>query len=380
MRRFWVSPEFVKQPAAPLSAIVFSAAAPRRTTAERPIALWLLACCAMMFLIVVIGGITRLTESGLSITEWQPVAGVLPPLSDAQWQAEFDKYKAIPQYRAIHADMTLSQFKQIFFWEYLHRLWARLIGVVFAAPFLYFLVRRRIPWRLAPRLAGLFVLGGLQAALGWYMVKSGLSQRIEVSQYRLAAHLATAVIIYAATLWVALDLLWPRATPSAGRGRAGLRHGTSIVLGLVFLTLIAGAFVAGLHAGYIDNTFPLMQGSFVPPDYAPLTPLWRSWFEDPATAQFDHRLLAELTWASVVMLWLYSLRVELPGRARIALHALAALATLQAGLGISTLLLVVPLPLAVAHQAGALLLLTAALVTRHALAVPRVDAVARQAL
>jgi heme a synthase len=211
-------------------------------------------------------------------------------------------------------------------------------------------------------------------------VKSGLSQRIEVSQYRLAAHLATAVIIYAATLWVALDLLWPRAAPALDRRQTALRRGAGVVLGLIFLTLIAGAFVAGLRAGYIDNTFPLMEGSFVPPGYAPLTPLWRSWFEDPTTAQFDHRLLAELTWAAVVVFWLYSLRLDLPTRARAAVHTLAALATLQAGLGISTLLLVVPLALAVAHQAGALLLLTAALVTRHALGVPRVDAAAPQAL
>jgi cytochrome c oxidase assembly protein subunit 15 len=363
-----------------VSTIAFPAAVPRRAAADRPIALWLLACCAMMFLIVVIGGITRLTESGLSITEWQPVTGILPPVGETQWQAEFDKYKAIPQYRAIHADMTLAGFKQIFFWEYLHRLWARLIGVVFAAPFLYFLLRGRIPRRLAPRLAGLFVLGGLQGALGWYMVRSGLAGRIEVSQYRLAAHLAMAVVIYAATLWVALDLLWPHVTPAHGRGHVALRRGASSVLGLVFLTLIAGAFVAGLRAGYIDNTFPLMEGSFVPPGYAPLTPLWRSWFEDPTTAQFDHRLLAELTWAAVVALWLYGLRADLPRPARAALHALAAMATLQAALGISTLLLVVPLPLAVAHQAGALLLLTAALVTRHALGAARVDAAAPQAL
>jgi cytochrome c oxidase assembly protein subunit 15 len=334
----------------------------------------------MIAIMVVLGGITRLTESGLSITEWQPVTGILPPLGEAQWQAEFDKYKAIPQYRAIHADMTLGEFKQIFFWEYLHRLWARLIGIVFAVPFLNFLLRGRIPWRLAPRLAGLFALGGLQGALGWYMVESGLSVRIEVSQYRLAAHLAMAVLIYAATLWVALDLLWPRSASAQDRGRAALRRAATAVLGLVFLTLIAGAFVAGLRAGYIDNTFPLMEGSFVPPGYAPLAPWWRSWFEDPTTAQFDHRLLAEVTWAAVVALWFYGLRVTLPGRARAALHALAALATLQAALGISTLLLVVPLPLAVAHQAGALLLLTAALVARHSLRAPRVDAAAPQAL
>jgi heme a synthase len=363
-----------------VSSVAIPAAAPRRAAAERPIAFWLLVCCAMIFLMVVIGGITRLTESGLAITEWQPVIGVVPPLGEGQWQAEFDKYKTIPQYRAIHADMTLGDFKRIFFWEYLHRLWGRLIGVAFAAPFLYFLARRRIPWRLAPRLAGLFVLGLLQGALGWYMVESGLAERIEVSQYRLAAHLVAAVLIYAAMLWVALDLLWPRAAPAPDRRQILLRRGAGIVLGLVFLTLIAGAFVAGLRAGYLDNTFPLMEGSFVPPGYAPLAPWWRSLFEDATTAQFDHRLLAELTWAAIAALWLGSRRLDLPARARVALHALAALATLQAGLGIATLLLVVPLPLAVAHQAGALLLITAAVAARHALRSPRVDAVAPQAL
>ena len=334
--------------------------------ADRAIAFWLIACCAMIFAMVLIGGITRLTESGLSITEWQPVTGVVPPLSHAQWVAEFDRYKAIPQYEAIHPEMTLAQFKGIFFWEYLHRLWGRLIGVVFAVPFLYFLLRGRISRGLAPKLAGLFVLGGLQGALGWYMVESGLVHRIEVSQYRLAAHLALAVAIYAAMLWVALDLLVPRPA-AAERGASRLRQGASLVFGLVFLTMIAGAFVAGLRAGYIYNTFPLMGGSFAPGEYAHLTPFVRNWFENPAAAQFDHRLLAETTWLIIAALWAVSLRVALAPRARWALHALFAMATVQASLGIATLLLVVPLPLAVTHQGGAVLLLTAALVARHAL-------------
>jgi cytochrome c oxidase assembly protein subunit 15 len=321
----------------------------------------------MIFLMVVIGGITRLTESGLSITEWHPVTGVVPPLSEAQWTAEFDKYKAIPQYRAIHPDMTLGEFKLIFFWEYLHRLWGRLIGVVFAVPFLYFLLRGRIAWRLAPRLAGLFVLGGLQGLLGWYMVKSGLSERIEVSQYRLAAHLVAAVIIYVATLWTALGLLWPQRAPGRDRRAARLRRGVGAALGLALLTLAAGAFVAGLRAGYIDNTFPLMEGGFAPSHYWQLVPWYRNWFENASAAQFDHRLLAETTWSVIALLWLYSLRLDLAARARAALQALFAMATVQAGLGIATLLLVVPLPLAVAHQAGAILLITAAVVARHTL-------------
>ena len=375
--------------------------------AERAIAIWLFFCCAMIFAMVLIGGITRLTESGLSITEWQPIEGVLLPLNAAEWNDAFARYRAIPQYLAVHPDMTLAQFKNIYFWEYFHRLWGRLIGVVFLLPFLYFLWRGMVTRALAPKLAGLFVLGGLQGALGWYMVESGLETRIEVSQYRLAAHLAMAVIIYLAMLWVALDLInasrvfsslapakWGRGqgegvspsslrqrhpasnapltrpSPPAGRGERGiraLRRGAALVLCLVFVTLVAGAFVAGTRAGYIDNTFPLMEEHFAPPDYWHLVPWWRNWFENLASVQFDHRVLAETTWLAVAVLWLSSLKAKLAPMARWALHALFAAACLQVALGISTLLTVVWLPIAVAHQGGALLLITAALVAQHAL-------------
>jgi heme a synthase len=363
-----------------------AALAPRGTaavTAERQIALWLIGCCALVFVMVLIGGITRLTEAGLSITEWQPVTGILPPLGSAQWAAEFERYKAIPQYRAIHAGMTLAEFKGIFFWEYLHRLWGRLIGFAFALPFLYFLWRRRIPARFAPKLALIFALGGLEGGIGWYMVASGLETRIEVSQYRLALHLATAVLIYAAMLWTALDLLTPHPNPPPQgwrerfeqnppplRGRAGwgvLRAGATAVLLLTFVTMIAGSLVAGSRAGYIDNTFPLMEGAFVPPGYWDLAPAWRNLFENLAAVQFDHRLLAETTFAAVFALWLWGLGRARDPRIRVALHALVAVACLQLALGIATLLLVVPLPIAVAHQGGAMLLVTAALVARHRL-------------
>lgn len=337
------------------------AATPAAAAADRAIALWLLACCAMIFLMVVIGGVTRLTESGLSITEWKPVAGVIPPLTERDWTAEFERYRQIPQYRAIHPDMTLAEFKTIFFWEYLHRLWGRLIGVVFAAPFLWFLWKRQISRALAPKLAGLFLLGGLQGALGWYMVKSGLADRIEVSQYRLVAHLVAAVAIYLAALWVALDLLAPREGGSAVVGRW-----LTLLLGLAALTLIAGGFVAGLRAGYVYNSFPLMNGYVIPPDYGAGLPWYRAPFESLAAAQLDHRVLAELTWLAAGTLWLWSLRLGLTPRLRAALHVLAAVATLQAALGVATLLLVVPIPLAAAHQAGAILLLTSLLVARHA--------------
>lgn len=322
----------------------------------------------MIFVTVVIGGITRLTESGLSITEWRPVSGILPPLDQAAWAAEFEHYKAIPQYRAIHADMSLDEFKTIFFWEYLHRLWDRLIGFVFAVPFVYFIVRRRLAPGRIPLLAGLFVLGGLQGVVGWVMVRSGLSERIEVSQYLLAAHLALAVIVYGAILWVALRLLFPAPPPTAAEPpSAALRGGVAAAVVLVFTTLIAGAFVAGTRAGYIYNTFPTMDGQWVPSDYWAMSPWYRNWFENLPAVQFDHRLLAEVSWFVIAGLWLYARRCRLGRRARLAMHAMFAMATVQLALGISTLLLVVPLPLAVVHQAGAILLMTTGLVALHAL-------------
>jgi cytochrome c oxidase assembly protein subunit 15 len=345
----------------------------------RPIAIWLLCCCGMIFLMVVIGGITRLTLSGLSITEWQPVTGILPPLSAAAWAAEFEKYRQIPQYRLINAGMSLADFQTIYWWEYMHRLWGRLIGFVYLLPFLYFLVRGRIPRRLAWPLAGIFGFGAAQGALGWWMVKSGLADRVEVSQYRLVAHLLMALAIYGATLWIALGLLAPSPHPNPpplsregvrrdGGGRVGVwRRGAEILIALVALTIAAGGFVAGLNAGLVYNTFPLMDGSFVPAGYAQLEPFFRNWFENIPAVQFDHRLLAMTTAGAVVLLWLSGQRTRLPQHVRLALHALLLAAALQFLLGVSTLLLVVPILFAAMHQAGAVLLLTAAIVFRHSL-------------
>ena len=323
----------------------------------------------MIFAMVVIGGITRLTWSGLSITEWQPVTGAIPPLSAADWQAEFAKYQQTTQYKTLNAEMSLADFKTIFLWEYLHRLWGRLIGFVYLLPFLYFLARGRISRRLAWPLTGIFALGGAQGALGWWMVESGLADRIEVSQYRLTAHLALALAIYAATLWTALGLLTPTPAPADQRGRktAGLRRGAEAVLAFVSLTIVAGGFVAGLNAGLTYNTFPLMDGRFVPEGYAQLSPFIRNWFENVAAVQFDHRVLAMGTVAAVGALWIAARQAPLPASVRLALHALLAMALAQVTLGISTLLLVVPVPLAATHQAGAALLLTAAIVLRHRL-------------
>jgi cytochrome c oxidase assembly protein subunit 15 len=328
------------------------------------VAAWLFFCCGLIFLMVVVGGITRLTLSGLSITEWKPVIGIVPPLSAVDWAAEFARYQQIPEYRAIHFAMSLDEFKSIYYWEYLHRLLGRLIGVAFAVPFIWLLARQRLPRRLAPFLAGILLLGFLQGALGWYMVESGLADRVEVSQYRLVAHLALALAIYSAILWTALGIVRgsPFQEPSPGWRRAA-----DAVLILVALTILAGGFVAGTRAGLTYNTFPLMDGRLVPAGYAQLHPLWLNWFENIAAVQFNHRVLAVATVSAVFLLWAAGLRANLPKPVRKAMHALLAIAAFQVTLGISTLLLVVPIPLAAAHQAGAVLLLTAAVVLRHTL-------------
>jgi cytochrome c oxidase assembly protein subunit 15 len=326
--------------------------------ADRAIAIWLLVCCAMIFGIVVIGGITRLTESGLSITEWKPIEGVLPPLSAADWQSEFERYQLIPEYQEINRGMTLAEFKRIYWWEYIHRLWARLIGVVFAVPLLVFLIRGQIRRPLVPHLIAMFVLGGLQGALGWYMVQSGLSVRTDVNQYRLAAHFLAALAIYSYIFWVALTLLRP--APAHVSAKAPRTH-LLVIAALLLLTIAFGAFVAGLNGGLVYNSFPLMGGQFIPGEAfgsgtAP--------FDDPVTAQFVHRWLAVLTVAAIIALWLR--RRRLPPAARRPVDLLTAMALLQAGLGIATLLLVVPIPLAAAHQAGAVVLWTLALWSLHA--------------
>jgi cytochrome c oxidase assembly protein subunit 15 len=322
---------------------------------QRAIAVWLLLCCAMIFAMVVIGGITRLTESGLSMVEWRPLIGWLPPLSDGAWQDVFAKYQATPQFQKVNAAMTLAEFKTIFWWEYVHRVWGRLIGVVFLLPFLWFLVRRRFDRALAPKLAVIFVLGALQGALGWYMVKSGLVDRPEVSQYRLTAHLGLAVLIYGVILWVALGLLVRNGAP---RGPSP-RWSRALVV-VIFVTMLSGGFVAGLDAGLAYNTFPLMDGRLVPAGYLAFRPSWTNPFENVASVQFDHRVLALATLAAVLAFWAGARRVGIAGRARRIADGMAVMACIQVGLGISTLLLYVPIPVAAAHQAGALVLFTLA--------------------
>ncbi|MGB5305287.1 MAG: COX15/CtaA family protein [Gammaproteobacteria bacterium] len=326
---------------------------------DRQIAAWLLVCCLMVFSMIVLGGVTRLTGSGLSMVQWDPIFGIVPPLNQTEWNATFDLYKQSPEFREINSDMDLQGFKRIYWFEFAHRVLGRTIGTVFLLPFLYFLIRGYIRRPLVPKLAALFVLGGLQGLLGWYMVKSGLVDDPHVSQYRLTAHLGLAVVIYAWMFHITLSLWYGRA--DNGPVPVIFRHAATALVALIFVTVLSGGFVAGLKAGHAYNTFPLMDGHWVPQVMFMQEPVWRNFFENIATVQFDHRLLALLVFLSVTLLWLFSLRASLPRQVRIGLHLLMAAAILQVTLGISTLLLHVPVPLAALHQAGALLLLTVVL-------------------
>jgi cytochrome c oxidase assembly protein subunit 15 len=343
------------------------AGAKRSGGAPRAIACWLLVCCALLFAMVVVGGVTRLTHSGLSITEWQPIVGTLPPLDEAQWNDAFAKYQATPEYQQVNRGMSLEAFKRIFWWEYFHRLLGRAIGVAFLLPLIWFVARRMIPPGYAPRLFGIFVLGALQGVLGWYMVQSGLVADPRVSQLRLTAHLGLAFVIFAAMLWTALSLLEADGSTPPARA-ASLARFANVIVGIVFVMVLSGGLVAGIRAGFAYNSFPLMNGHVVPREIFMIDPWYENFWNNMATVQFDHRLIAWTLAAFVPLFWWRVMRA--PGtspRARRGAHLLLAMLVVQIALGIATLLLVVPLPLAAAHQAGALLTFAAALNAAHAL-------------
>ncbi len=310
--------------------------------APRSVILWLLVVAAMICAMAVIGAGTRLPESGLSIMEWAPFSGALPPLSEAEWQRLFDLYRQIPEYQLENAGMTLAQFREIFWWEWIHRLWGRLIGLVFLLPFLWFLWRRRLPGWFRPHGWALLVLGGAQGALGWFMV---------------------ALALYGYVLWMACRMAWP--APTAVPAARGLRGGLKGLLHLLILTIVSGAFVAGLNAGLTYNTWPLMDGRLVPDGYWFQDPWYLNPFENLAAVQFNHRLLTALTALLALGLWLRSWRLPLPAGARRALAALGLLVLLQFLLGIATLLAAVPVLLGALHQAGAILVLTATLLALY---------------
>ncbi len=337
-------------------------ASPGFSLSTRPaaIARWLYMVAALIVAMVVVGGITRLTESGLSITQWKPISGIVPPLTQAQWMAEFAHYQRIPEYQQLNRGMTLDGFKAIFFWEYLHRLLGRVIGLAFALPLLWFAVRRQIPRGYGWRLTALLALGGLQGAIGWWMVASGLSVRTDVSHLRLATHLGTALFILGGIVWTARDLDLLAANPMA-RATA-LRLAPALAIGALAVQILLGALTAGLDAGYAFSSWPLMGDAVFPADVPMIAPAWRNAIDNPIVVQFLHRWIAFA--AAGALLWL-AYRARMRNAPRTAL-AVAALVVAQILLGIATLLSGVQIVVAVAHQANAALLLIATVAAAHA--------------
>lgn len=324
---------------------------------------WLLLSAAAVVLAVAIGGITRLTESGLSITEWRPVSGILPPVSAADWSREYTAYLGIPEARTVHRGITLAQFKALYWWEWTHRLLARLVGLVLAVPYFVLLAQGHIRGAHRGRLLLLPVLAAAQGVLGWYMVRSGLEVRTDVSPYRLTAHLGMALVIYAICIWTLLDL--KPTDPDAAPAPVRLRHWITFGLILTVVTLLSGGFVAGLDAGRTFNTFPLMGGQVVPPGYYLPGTGWRNAFENPAAAQFHHRVLALATAVTLLCLAVAARRAPVSARLRRTTTIAGLVVLLQLSLGITTLLLGVPVAIAVLHQVTGVMVLTAMLVAVH---------------
>lgn len=329
---------------------------------DKLIARWLLTCAVVIFGMILLGGVTRLTDSGLSMVEWRPLMGIIPPLSQQDWQALFIKYQQFPEYQKLNLGMTLGEFKVIFMYEYLHRVLGRIIGLLFFIPFVYFYFTRRISPQLLPKLLLMLFLGGCQGLMGWYMVKSGLVDIPHVSQYRLTAHLGLAIVIYGFIVWTALSLINKTANQPAGLGRLAC-----ILSGLIFLMILTGGLVAGTRAGYAYSTWPLMGDSFIPAGLYSMSPVWLSAFEDITTIQFNHRIFAYIIAALVVGFSLVALRKNISTSARNGIYIMLFLLLVQITLGISTLIFHVPVAIAAAHQIGAVALLTATLFVSHSL-------------
>lgn len=326
---------------------------------------WLLTGCVMIAVMVVIGGVTRLTHSGLSITEWKPISGALPPLNDADWQSEFDKYKEIPEFAVKHSHMKMADFKFIYFWEFIHRQWGRLMGLVFIIPFAYFLIKGKLRGELLKKTIVILLGGAVVASLGWFMVASGLKDMPDVSHYRLAIHLTAAFSLFLYILYTALDLIYPHKRDLSVRLKPIKKILTAVVI-ITFIQVVYGAFVAGLRAGTIHTTFPLMTGQFIPHDFMLLHGNLLDFLEHKTTVQFTHRMFAFTLLGLVAALLMKGFKARVPSSVRKGLYFIAAAFTLQFVLGALTVVYAVPLLLGVLHQLGALVFLTALFYTLHA--------------
>jgi cytochrome c oxidase assembly protein subunit 15 len=339
----------------------------REERAKRRVAIWLFSVSFLVFAMIVVGGVTRLTHSGLSITEWEPFIGTVPPLTDADWRVQFEKYQLTPEFKQRNFDMTVEDFKPIFWMEYGHRLLGRVIGLAYLLPLVYFFATRQIPRGKGGWLLGLFFLGGLQGAVGWYMVASGLVDDPRVSQFRLTAHLSIAVLIFAALFWMALSLARPGPDGTPQRRAALPKQLAYGIIGLVAMMVLTGGFVAGIRAGLAYNTFPLMNGHVIPPEILMLEPWWANLFNNMATVQFNHRLFAwALMFTVPALAWLVWRRVADPVP-RLAATLLLGWLAIQVSLGVATVLLRVPVPVGAAHQGGAIVFLALALWTAYEL-------------
>ena len=324
---------------------------------------WLFTGCALIFIMVVVGGITRLTHSGLSMPDYKLISGTIPPINDQQWQEAFELYKQYPEYQKLNSNISLTEFKGIFFWEWLHRVIGRFIGLVFIIPFLYFIITRQLDKSTIKKTIILLILGGFQGFLGWYMVKSGLVDRPDVSHYRLAAHLTTAFVTFAFTLWVALDLIFPIKQTINKTYRNLIRIG----LAILFIQIIYGAFVAGLDAGFIHNHWPMMsEGKFMHETVlTEKTPVYKNFIEGRSGVQFVHRILAFIVVISIVIIYIKGKKIAVSNYQLNGLNSLLILVGIQSLLGVLAILLQVPLWLGIAHQIGAFLLLSSMIFTLH---------------
>lgn len=332
----------------------------------RPIIIWLLVGCFLIYAMVVIGGITRLTHSGLSMVEWNMIVGSMPPVSDTDWQVPFEKYKQSPEYQIINNQFTLEEFKSIYWWEYIHRMLGRTIGAVFIIPFIYFFLKKKFDGALLKKMIVLLVLGALQGVLGWFMVKSGLQKEPHVSHYRLAAHLISAFTVFGFTFWYALDLLYPGIEEQNLTTKKLIRY-CRIMFGFIVLQIIYGAFVAGLKAGLFYNTFPLMGRSFMPETVTAYEPFWKNVLENPAGVQFIHRWIAVIVAVFVLFVWEHARTLKLTALQRKTSNVMLTVVIVQFLLGIFTLLYSVPVLMGVLHQTGAFFLFASALLFMHSL-------------
>ncbi len=337
-----------------------------KSNPHKSIIIWLLAGCFLIYLMVVIGGITRLTHSGLSMVEWNMIVGSMPPMNESDWVVPFEKYKQSPEYQIINNQFSLEEFKSIYWWEFIHRMLGRTIGVVFLIPFFYFLIKKKFDKSLLNKMYVLLALGALQGVLGWFMVKSGLQKEPHVSHYRLAAHLISAFTVFGFTFWYALDLIYPKKIMENNRSKK-LNRLSYFMFAVIVLQIMYGAFVAGLKAGLFYNTFPRMGNAMFPETLFSFEPFWKNFFENPAGVQFIHRYIAYLVVIVVVFVWESTRKMELTFLQRKTSNFMVSVVFVQFLLGIITLLYSVPVVMGVLHQTGAFVLFASALLFMHSL-------------